>query len=670
MAQTPVTKKPADAPARPRRFLRRLFWTALVFVALLAILTALAPTILSMGVLRRPVLRAVNERIPVAVNVESLRLSWFGSQEVQGVAVRLPDGQKVADLKKVTLDQGLLALLRNTSHIGAVSIDGGEVWIAGLQQVAKAAAAKPAEPHAPAAKGPPTLPEGVKITSLLVHSTGQSTVMISSAEVSGAGDQPRKVDMAWELALGKSSGGGTLQATVDGLGADWRGWDALGVIADLKIQDLPLDAASAVASDFGAGGSLVGAGSLSGQVQAAMARDGAVTVTTDCTGKNVWVAGDLLQGDRPALDSVHLAGKVAYDKGKIDVTGLHLESDVASAKADGAFSLAALKGESPDAGGTAWVKVDLARAAAMLPHTLQIQKGLTVQSGLVEGNFEVALAEAPGSKNRVATIKVTANVSNVKAVRDEKPLALSPIHVAAHVEKTYGAALDQSADTWALLRSLKVPALAVSGPFGTMTGRGSLESVVLDASLDLTNATREIGQFVNLGGYGAQGKAALHLESTGDFDAGLHVVVKGNMESLKVNLGKDRHWQEDKADLDLAGGVAFLTSKDGTPTPSAVNLERLVLTGSSANVEASGAAAQRRDRLGLHRHRQGQRHRGVADNGRRDRGDGRRRREDCAETGRGRQRGRRRHRVAAGPPRVSARHARSPDADDPGPVAD
>ena len=329
-----------------------------------------------MGAFRRPILDAVNARIPVVIDAEALSLSWFGSQEIQGLAVQTPDGQKVADLKKVVLDQGLYDLARNTDRIGAIKIDGGEVWAAGLQQVAHAAAAKPSEPHPPAAKGPPALPAGIKVTNLVVHSTGQATLTIASAEISGTGDQPRKVDLTWQLALGKSVGGGTIQATVEGLGADWRGWDALGATAAVHLQDLPTEAAWALAADFGAAGGLQGSGTLSGNIMAAMTRDGAISATvTDCAGKNISVTGDLLQGDRPALEYLNLSGKVAYAKGAVDVSGLKVDSPVANATADGRFTLAALKGESPDAGGTVSVKADLARLAAMLPHTLKVQEG-------------------------------------------------------------------------------------------------------------------------------------------------------------------------------------------------------------------------------------------------------------------------------------------------------
>jgi hypothetical protein len=593
-----MTKAPSETPRRPRRWLRRLLWTAGILIVLAALLAAFAPTILSMSMFRGTILYSVNARIPVEVNAQSLSFSWFGSQEVQGLSIRTKDGKKVADLKKVALEQGLYDLVRNSDRIGVVMVEDGEVWTDGVKAVAQAAA-QPAAPSTPT-QGPPTMPAGVTIKNIVVHSTGPALLTVTSAELSGTGDNPRKIDLSWQLGIGGAAGKGTVQGTVDGLGSDWRGWDAIGLAATVNLYEVPTEAAWSLASDFDVSGGLSGSGTLTGNLQAARTRDGAISATmTNCAGKNILVTGDLLQGDRPALSTLNLSGKVAYDKGVIDVTGLDLACPVATVKANGRFALAALKGASPEAGGKVSIAAELAPLFTMLPNTLKAQKDLTVRSGTVEGTLELGLAGVPGSKNTVATLTINVSARDLKADRNGKTLALAPVKLNAEIAKTFEQFNDvdpnhpaASTDTWETLKSLDVRSLELAGPFGSVVGHGRLESLILDTNLDLTNATREVGQFIDLGEYGAQGRAVLHLESKGNFESGLSLVASGNLENIKLAMGQGRTWQEDKASIDVAGDVVFLPNRGAgqlAPKTEEIKIQRLIYAGTSASLEASGS---------------------------------------------------------------------------------
>jgi hypothetical protein len=580
--------------ARPHRFWRRLFWVLGIGLVLLAILVALAPTILSMGALRGAVLSAVGTRIPAKVEAEGLSLSWFGSQKVQGLVVQSADGQPAAKLTEVALEQGLLNLLRHTDQIGEVRLAGGEVWIAGLQKVAHdATAGKPPKPREPSDKTPPTLPAKVTLDHVILHSRA-SNLEIKSGEFVAAPEAGKpNLKVNWELtgtppATGPEAPGfGELTASFDGLTSDWQGWDAVGVTSHLSFTDLPMRAVWGELAPLGVG--LTGTGFFGHtELDVTRTRQGAVTAKTDITLREPTVSGDFLKGDHPALHSVHVAGTVAYDKGRLDVTSLQMDSDFANAKADGWINLA---GESPDGSGTVWVQVKLAQAAYELPNTLQIQKGLTVKSGVVEGNLSVAVTEKPGTKDRVATLKVTGSMKDVEAVRNNQTLALSPIQLAAQVERTYDPAAPAAKGPEYLtevLRSLNVANLSVSGPFGNVAARGRMESFSLDAQLDLTAASREIGQFVDLSGYQARGQATVSLTSSGDMASSVKVTAGAQMTDLVVDLGQGRRWSEDQMRLDVAGGLVF--GPDHGVTGG--SLEKLVFRGSSAALSVAGTAAR------------------------------------------------------------------------------
>ncbi|MDZ4754958.1 MAG: hypothetical protein SGJ11_10750 [Phycisphaerae bacterium] len=92
---------------KPRRIVLR---TLLVLAVLLIVVIALAPTVLSMGLVKGIARDAISERVNGDVQLRGVRLGWFSGQTVEGLAIRDNDGANTVDID-MTLDQGLLALL-------------------------------------------------------------------------------------------------------------------------------------------------------------------------------------------------------------------------------------------------------------------------------------------------------------------------------------------------------------------------------------------------------------------------------------------------------------------------------------------------------------------------------------------------------------------------------
>jgi hypothetical protein len=605
MNENAGSTQPPQSPAAGAKKRRRR-WPLVVVMVLAAIvmLVALAPTILSTGALRRPILKAVSARLPVAVSAEDWSLSWFGSQEIRGLAVQAAD-TKVARADKVILQQGLLSLLRDASHIGLVRIEGGEVWMEGMAKVRKAASEKPSTSKPPGPGNPPTLPQEVRIAKLTVHG-GSTTVVISEggmANATGSNDQVT-FNLPLELATSSQRGTATAGGTLDGLRADWKGWNFLGVTAQVACKELPLDGVWAIVADLGV--SMSGSGTLTGDIHASLGRNGDVAATLDCQGENVGLVADFLQGDRPVLKTLRLAGQVTYTgvTGAFDFKDLVLESPVASARASGGFTLASLDTQAPQIGGSVKVTADVARLAAMLPHTMRLPQGVTVQSGMVAASVDAQWTDKPGSKERVLALRLSADVKDVRGEADLKndlgvtqrrPIAMSPIAVAADIEHIYAAApaADPPADTGAeavmdFVRSLNVKNLVVSGPFGQVTARGRLELFSLRGQLDLSKAMSEVSQFVDLAGYGGRGAANLYVESTGDFQTGVQLTTTASFQDLLVSLGPNRQWAEDKATLQAKAGVKF----DKAYKPVAVSIEKMDFRNSAARASVTGTLSR------------------------------------------------------------------------------
>ncbi|MCX5675864.1 MAG: hypothetical protein NTX87_12735, partial [Planctomycetota bacterium] len=139
-------------------------------------------------------------------------------------------------------------------------------------------------------------------------------------------------------------------------------------------------------------------------------------------------------------------------------------------------------------------------------------------------------------------------------------------------------------DVVALARSLRVNQLSLAAPFGTLQARGRMESFILDAKFDLTKTTAEVGQFIDLEGRAAQGSAAVHLESQGDFEKGVRVAGRLDLADVALVLGAGRTWQEPQGSVTLAAALSF----DAARELAAVSVTNLAVEATTARLAAKG----------------------------------------------------------------------------------
>jgi hypothetical protein len=577
------------APPRKRRHLA-LRLVLIVLVALVA-LVALAPTIVSFGVFRRYALGLASDRLSAGIAAESWSLSWLGSQEVRGLSIALPDGANVARADRVAVDQGLVSLWQHRDHPGTVRVEQAELWSQGLSRWITSLSAKPTAPPptvpppSPAAEKPPLLPSAIILDNVTVHA-GADTVRISHARLADdpADERLAQFDAAWELLHAGARGNGSVKGTLEGLRADWRGAGALGASAQVAGEGLPLDVLSAMAADFGV--PIEGGGTISVNAAVTRGRTGDFSAQGECQGKAVWVTGQVLQGDRPTFDSFRLAGKVTRAGDKFDVERLRFETAAVDTTANVTFSIPSAGGP-PVGSGTANLRVDLAALARMLPKTISLQAGTSVDAG----TLTAALAMESGGAKAPATLRLTADVNDLRGRRDGKPIALEPVHLVLDVlrapspEPTAAAGAPKEPP---LLQTLSFRKLDLTGAFGSIKAAGRLEEFHLDAQLDLAKATEDLGRFVDLKGYGAAGTLAAHVTSQGSFADRIALATQANLKNVSVSLGEGRRWQEPQATLNAKGTLAF----DAKRELIAVSLDSLLFDGQTAYLDTKGTLAR------------------------------------------------------------------------------
>ena len=98
----------------------RILLGALVAVALLV---ALAPTILSMGIARSIARNAIGDAINGKADLGGVSLGWFSSQAVSGLDVRDDSGENAATVD-VSVNSGLLALATSGGSSLDVALSG------------------------------------------------------------------------------------------------------------------------------------------------------------------------------------------------------------------------------------------------------------------------------------------------------------------------------------------------------------------------------------------------------------------------------------------------------------------------------------------------------------------------------------------------------------------
>ncbi|MFA9477391.1 hypothetical protein ACERK3_03680 [Phycisphaerales bacterium AB-hyl4] len=124
----PVQPESTEPTTPPHRRRRRWGWwvgggAGVVVLLLLAVVLAL-PTLLSTGPMQRWLTGYVNTTIAGSINIDRLRLAWFGGQSAFGVTLADAQGDLVASIRRVEASElRLAAVLLGSSRYGLINVD-------------------------------------------------------------------------------------------------------------------------------------------------------------------------------------------------------------------------------------------------------------------------------------------------------------------------------------------------------------------------------------------------------------------------------------------------------------------------------------------------------------------------------------------------------------------
>lgn len=559
---------PEPVAARPKRRWRRVL--ALLVLGPLGLVAA-APWIASTRPAKSVIVGQVNRWLaPGSVVVEDWSLGWLAPVRVDGIALLDPKGKQVVAAKVVQLEWGLLGLITERPDLGTITVEGAKVDVErrvdGTVDVLDALAT--------AMKPDPTKPsDGRTAVKVVVKGGTLRVVSPELAEPVVAG----QLDGTFTLAPGKPM---TLTATLhDGdrsvkldaaveppspaLPADPKAQaKAVAVASDMALQVVGKDWPINLRGDGG-----LGHGRFGGTLEARRT-NGLWTVATDSALDGFEAEGPAFRGDHPRFDRVTLGADVAQkpDGAGWSVRKLELACPIGRVHAEGAVP--------PVAGAPTKVRgqVDLVGLTRLLPHTLRLQPGLTIDRGMA--TLSADITGAPGSERA----ELAAAIEDLAATRDGRAIAIREF---PHV----GAVAVRSGSR------ITVERVAVKADGVDVAGSGDLEQgLVVKGIVDLAKLDAQARELVDLGKLGFSGHARLAADyrHVGDGYKGrvaadckdLHVVglteapIHRDLARLDASAtgprladGRPAGWRSAKLDVkagDIQADLAATNEADGT----------------------------------------------------------------------------------------------------------
>ena len=452
---------------------RRRWKFAVGFVILVVAVVAAIPYALGTSAARRLLLGRVNRILaPGRLEIDSLRLSWFRPTRMTGVVLRDRQGDRVLSAPLVTWDRNLWQTLlrprRGTLVLDRATLD-VERRADGTVDIVEAM--RPILSKNPKTDLKVLVTRGsLRFRDRGLHEPLSAEPFDATFEIPPA---PRPV--AWRVRLARAPApGGPVLLEVRGVHHRWQA--KAGDPGDLEIQVTGRH----WPGTFAVAG-VVASGRLDGEMGLAR-RSGEWNSSGHTAVLDFEASGPELAGDHPRLDRIAGDWMVTESKGKWTIHHFDLRSSLATLKVEGDLPV------SPASSARIVGEIDLAATARLLPRTLRIRDGVSLDRGSARLRVE--------SKNEAArdVWDVQANVSDLVAHGHGRAFTLrEPATLAARILQAGG--------------GLTVERFAVESAFGKVSGEGDLNrGVHWTATLDLNHAQRQLHDLINFGTAELSGK--------------------------------------------------------------------------------------------------------------------------------------------------------------------
>jgi len=520
----PKGEAPAAAPKKKPRRLRRLLIIAGAILALLFLLVLLIPTLLSTGLGRSIAVGQVNKRLNGTLAIKDWSLGYFSDTRVTGLKLSDAAGEPIVEVKSITIPRGLLAFTGSRYDIGKTVIEAPTLTLRlrkdGSTNLADLVAVSTGE-KIPSEKAAPGRPIGVDVFGELDLTNGEITVTPEGGKPFTIHDLRVNVKLdgfdnpivvSQSAALGDKRAPLTINLSAKAFKNGVPAPDAIAGKLKFTLDDFDLAAVADITQMLGLPVNATGNATI--DLDASLNGPQAGTAKGSISLRAFALSGDALRDDRLRLAKADTSFDLARDGDRITINTLRLDSAPAKIEASGKLTLP--EGAPLPTGtfkGTA--QLDLAAVASQLPNTLQLREGLSVESGTLALDIDLA------SEGARTIFRTALSIENLAAVRSGKHITLDkPVTLTAS-----GAIQGNKPD---------IEKLRFNSSFCTLEGAGTLEAMNINMAVDLAAALDEAAKFIALKGRRASGHMKIALGISGKERSAKNVDMTINLDDVTL----------------------------------------------------------------------------------------------------------------------------------------
>jgi len=558
-------------------------------VVLLVVVLALgifAPTLVLHSPLRQSLLTRLVPAEVGSVSAKSITAGWFTPVSATGVSLFDHQGNRLADIQRVSLTKSITGLLGDSQNLGTIRIEQPVVYAlarpdgSNIEDTLALATQSQTEPPegqlAVATSGPNYQLEVVGGTVLSRDAATGETWAAESIEavVAHPSDGPLRVDAKGLVRLVPADNAAPMmpqqQAKTDGRFEVRWGANDTGKAQGVRLvcQTLPLAACEPWLKR--ADPQLQLTGTLSGELNLAYPTAKYDSLSGDSSGRvsltGFGVNATALSGKPFTLEQTNLAWKGVASGGQVSIENLSLASDVAMFDVRGTLDERAVRAVAagqvePLALTTAGDieaegKLHLARLAERLPTLLQIRQGTTITAGQMQ--FEAKSVPQGGGHQLTASLRTTplTGVADGRQITWDAPLDINL------VARRTGA-------------DLRFDRLTCQSEFLQFTGSGDARRMELEGNVNLDELTSRLDQFVDLTDWQLAGRGELKATCSRDQTGQLAANGAGSLSDFVIAYRGDQLASEPK--LNWSANFAG-AAPQGTLWPNQLTRGEVTLT--------------------------------------------------------------------------------------------
>ena len=460
---------------------RRRHLYLLVGLALIAVLTLGAPSLISHSSIGRGIVARAMDTYGLDAQVDSMRIGWVTPLKIVGLQVRGQAGSMVT-VERLDLDVTVADIIRSSfTDLGQVTVRGIDVVCTMSDGRCSleddlALLLEPSDPDSTTTATVKLQDAKVAVTDSVTNATWQ--VAQTSADIDLSAD---RIQGTFAGVLTEQTGsGGSLQGSIELLPSTAAGEQPSQWRLELQSESLPLSVVSLLRRRFPGSAASIPAqihGDATGAIVIVGGSDGAIEAGVRNLNVRNFTAAD--QGSRVWSNRLAtLDGDLILVGDRVIGRQLKATSDFAAAKIDGAFSRSfSLVGVNDNPlrwleaiDGRATVEADLAAIDQSLPGVLPLRDEAQLISGRV-------VARVDSTVNGVMRrSKLSINSDAIRARSQGRAVVIDPIEFVATVSSDDGGPLRADEFEW-------------KSAFGNAVGQGDLRSGNADIEVDFGRLT-------------------------------------------------------------------------------------------------------------------------------------------------------------------------------------